>query len=263
MNKKASLLILATVASLALTSCAGSPTETLANKEGNILLTTSVNVSKMPSWEKSSTTSLTSAGFTVTPVVANDLQKANGSFPTFYSAISKDGACNFDMTISALPIQQNPDTEDFTTREELYNNLALQGGTVVGKESMQNIAIQGSEDKLEMLELSYNYPNKVYPVSDAPLFEGTDPTSLPVVEPTVDGTINVISLSRILTSPVTNPFYIANPQIDDANLPPGVVGKTGRPVITMKYSCLNTTPDMKLWDSVVNSSTLSLPIVKK
>lgn len=261
MNKRLSLLALAAITVVSLSACTASPTDSLADKEGNILLTTSVNVSKMPSWEKDSTSVLSKADWTVTQVAPNELQK-QGAFPTFYSAVSKDGACNFEISISAAPNQEVPDTEDFSTSEYVYQNVKLQGGTV-GQETTKNISIQNSESKLEMLQLSYDYPNKVYPVTDTPLVEGTDPSTLPAVEPTIDGKVNVISLSRVLTSSVTNPFYIANQQIDDANLPPGVVGKTGRPVITMKYSCLNTNLDMKLWDSVVSSSTLSLPLVKK
>lgn len=263
MNKKLSLVALTAITALALTGCAANnATSSLADKDGNILLTTNVNVSKMPSWEQNSMSVLKEAKWSFTKVEPNELQKTNKDFPAMYSAINEDGSCNINMAISAAPEQSIPDTEDYTTREYVYNNIKLQNGKS-NNETTNMLTLQGVSDKLEMLEVSYNYPNKVFPVSEVPLVEGQDPTLLPTVEPTVDGQINVVSLTRVLTSSVNNPFYIPNVQIDENDLPPGVVGKTGRPVITMTYSCLNTKPDMKLWDNVVANSVLSLPVIKK
>lgn len=263
MNKSKKLFAagILVASAIALTGCS-SEVDEQGISTNVIPLSETVNVKNFPSWAESSVKVLEDDGWTVSKVEPNTGQDAS-NWPTLYTAQNKDATCNISLSMDAQYLLITGNDEEYETREFMYL-AAKNQGSKIGEESTKNINVNDKNQSLSLMTIDYTYPNKVY-ASDI-ILDPNNPQAPASVEPTVDGEVYGVFAARVLSSENSNPFYIPNPEIEaiiesGGKLPPDYVGKTVRPIITVKYECVNKELDLKLWDNMLNNSVIKMDIV--
>ena len=268
-NKKiTSLILLAALASVTLASCASDNSTKTDTGKTVIPLSENIEVTHYPSWGAGGAKVLSDAGWNVALNEANPQLSNVKNFPKYYTATNPKNGCSFDLGITSqyLNLIKNKD-EEYETRKYMLFSIDAQNPTKA-EETTTNINISDTNNTLALLTIPYSYDNKVFTVSDTPiptLVAGEAPPETATdASFTIDGKVNVIQASRVLSSSNANPFYVKNPimEAEGRELPPDYIGVEARPVINVNYKCIDTELDMKLWDKVISASSLSLPIKK-
>lgn len=226
-----------------------------------IPLSSTVVVSNFPSWNESSIKVLEDNDWVVSKVEPNPGQNSK-NWVSLYTAQSKDGSCNISLGLDGQYLILTGNDEEYETREYMYL-LAKNQEAEIGEESTKNINVNDKNQSITLMTLNYNYPNKIY--SSDIILDPNNPTAPAVIEPEIDGFVEVLSASRVLSSENTNPFYIKNPEVEalkesGGKLPPDYVGDIVRPVINVKYECVNKKLDMELWNNLLNNSVIDMDI---
>lgn len=263
MNRKSIFSITALAASTALLLSGCAPQLDEAGVSVNVIpLSEEVKVSSFPNWSDSIVSILEADGWTVKKIEPNGPQVDNKNWPTFFSAQNKEGNCTFNLGLDAQYRTLTGNDEEYETRDYMLLTTKNNGSTV-GEESTWNVNVNDKSKALQLMLMDYTYPNKVYN-SDI-VIDPNNPTPPVAVEATEDGKVYGVLAARVLSSENENPFYIANPEIEKAQasgakLPPDYIGKTVRPVVSIKYECVKQEIDMKIWDKAVNGSILKMNI---
>lgn len=254
------LSVLVASSALLLTGCAPQLDEKGISVNA-IPLSEDVVVSDFPNWSPAAAKVLTNAGWDVGEAQPNPGQSKE-NWPIYYTAVNKDNSCIFNISLDAQYLTLTGNDEEYETRDYLMFITKPQE-MKLSEETTQNINVNDKSQSLSLMKYEYTYPNKIY-TSDI-VIDPNNPTPPAAVEPTIDGDVRGVIAARVLNSENDNPFFIPNPQMDKVvaeggKLPPDYVNKTARPVILMKYECVNKDIDMKLWDKVLKEATIDMNI---
>jgi hypothetical protein len=262
MNKKivVSSLALSAIATLLLTGC----TQTTKN-DNLITFSEKAPITTVPSWSSSSVSFLLTEGWNVQTIDSEDVATA----PKTFYATNKDNTCSITYSSTVDGSDSKNTDEEYLSREKAYLYTDSLNSTETD-EAFANIKIFDSKDKLQMLQVSYVAPNTSY-VAEAS--NNIDPESAEyavensITPPTysTNGVINGLSLSRVFDTMVANPFAgqkfkatISNEDEAENN----VATKTGKPIIDIKYQCVNTLTDDVFWTKVIENAAISFPVSK-
>lgn len=251
-------------AALLLSGCVTSTSRT----DNVITLNQTFEFDSLANWDESSLKELQKEGWTITEQQEQALRDENIAIPQGFYAINEDSSCFVSYNVFVTNVMKPSASEDYITREEAYKYV--DGNTPLSfTEGTTNIRIDGSSDKLEMINVDFSYENKVgkelTQEEAAALQAQAESTGVyPEPEYTVDGEIYEAYISRTTKNLVANPFY-AIAQKSNVEIPVEIQ-KEGNMVIEMKYACKKTPIDKKLWEKLLADATINfdpLPEVTK
>lgn len=256
MNKKAILssLALSATAIMLLSGC----TQTTKN-DNLITFSEKAPISSVPSWSSSSVSFLMGEGWDVQTIDSEDVKTA----PKTFYATNKDNTCNITYSSTVDGSENKNKDEEYLSRERAYLYTDSLNASKTD-EAFANIKIASSKDQLQMLQVSYIAPNTTY-TADASnsinpeTIQGQPSNKIEAPKYSTNGVINGLSLSRVFDATVENPFAsqtfkatISNEDEAENN----VAAKKGRPIVSIKYQCVDNAVSDKLWASVISHATI-------
>lgn len=249
----------ATTSAVLLSGCVSNVSRT----DNVIELSQNMEVKSIANWSESSLKQLQKDGWTIREQQRQALREDNLAIPQSFSASDKDGNCFVSYNVYVTNVLKPDATDDYNTRETAYNYAdAFMPSNF--KEGTRNISIKNTNDKLQMLELSFTYENKQSkPLTEeeAKALQSQNESSSTPYQPeyVVDGEINEVYLTRVTRATVDNPLYdyLSGAPSVNGVATEGSPQKKGNMVIEMKYACKKQPLDMKLWDKLVADAAIN------
>lgn len=245
-----------TVSLVAITSVALLSGCTSTSKVDNVIkLSQNYEISSTPSWDESSVKELQKAGWDIQEQQETALREDNIALPQSFYATNKEKNCVVSFQSYVTNVRKPGAGEDYLTRDMGYTRS--DGSEAKDfSEGTANIKIDGSDDKLEMLEIIYSFENKVAkPMTEeeAKAFQETPANSAGIApDPgyTIDGMNEEAYLVRVTEATIPNPYYelIQNQTLTNSADSP--TQKTGNAVLEVSYACQNGKIDKELWNKL-------------
>lgn len=196
-------------------------TQSVDKTSGDVTLKEIYTVSSIPNWDETSTKVLANDGWTITPLENIFPMKDGNKEPVSFSAMNKKGNCSINYIAAATaPNEAVVDSDYVFTQKSVELIMGDPQYTVADVNTDSSVTV-GGDAKLQMLSIRYSQ------------MIGSEKQ-------------NTIMLTRVISSPVSNPFAA---ELFDT--------ETVNPSISLTYSCTGSDLDIKLWNKVVDSANIS------